>query len=100
MTFRVTLFVNQGIGIETARALAKAKAHVIITARDTVKGAEVVEDLKKTTDNNNVEMMQLELNSLDAVRNFVDRFRARGLPINILICTFNKTSSRIMKMHL
>ena len=50
------------------------------------KGAEVVEDIKKTTGNNKIEVMELDLNSLQSVRNFVDQFRARNLPINILIC--------------
>jgi NADP-dependent 3-hydroxy acid dehydrogenase YdfG len=50
------------------------------------RGAEVVEDIKKTTGNDKVEVMELDLNSLQAVRDFVERFRARNLPINILIC--------------
>ncbi|CAF3612667.1 unnamed protein product [Rotaria sp. Silwood1] len=74
------------IGIETARALATANAHVIITARDMKKGAEVVEDLKKTTGNDKIEVMELDLSSLQSVRDFVNRFRGRNLPINILIC--------------
>jgi len=51
------------------------------------KGAEVTEDIKKTTGNDNVELMELDLNSLQAVRHFVDQYRKRQLPINILICT-------------
>jgi len=50
------------------------------------KGAEVVADLKKSTGNDNIEVMELDLNSLQSVRNFVDQFRVRNLPINILIC--------------
>lgn len=75
-----------GIGIETARAFATARAHVIITARDMTKGAEVVEDLKKSTSNDHIEVMELDLSSLKAVRNFVQQFRERHLPIHILIC--------------
>ncbi|CAF1093922.1 unnamed protein product [Adineta ricciae] len=77
---------TSGIGVETARALATANAHVIITARDMTKGAEVVADLKKSTGNDKTEVMELDLNSLQSVRNFVNQFRARNLPINILIC--------------
>jgi len=61
-------------------------AHVIITARDMNKGAQVVQDLKSSTGNDKIEVMELDLNSLQSVRNFVDQFRARNLPINILIC--------------
>ncbi|CAF1331895.1 unnamed protein product [Adineta ricciae] len=77
---------TSGIGIETARALASANAHVIITARDMKKGAQVVEDIKRSTNNNKVEVMEMDLTSLESVRNFVKQFQARKLPINILIC--------------
>ena len=77
---------TSGIGVETARALATTHAHTIITARDMKKGAQVVEDIKKTTGNNNVEVMHLDLTSLKSVRDFVAAFRARHLPIHILIC--------------
>ena len=77
---------TSGIGVETARALASIHAHTIITARDMNKGAQVVDDIKKTTGNNNVEVMQLDLNSLQSVRQFVDDFRSRQLPIHLLIC--------------
>lgn len=50
------------------------------------KGTQVIEDIKKTTGNNNVEVMELNLTSLQSVRNFVTQFQARKLPINILIC--------------
>jgi NADP-dependent 3-hydroxy acid dehydrogenase YdfG len=50
------------------------------------KGAQVVEDIKKTTGNNKVEVMEMDLTSFQSVRNFVSKFQARKLPINILIC--------------
>ncbi|UJR07670.1 hypothetical protein I4U23_011956 [Adineta vaga] len=77
---------TSGIGVETARALASINAHVIITARDMVKAAQIVEDIKKTTGNKDVEVMECNLTSLESVRNFVSQFRARQLPIKILIC--------------
>ena len=77
---------TSGIGIETARALASANAHTIITARDMSKAAQVVTDIKETTGNDKVEAMELDLTSLQSVRKFVQAFRARQLPVNILIC--------------
>jgi short-subunit dehydrogenase len=50
------------------------------------KGAQVVEDIKKSTGNSKVEMMQCDLTSFQSVRDFVSQFQARKLPINILIC--------------
>ncbi|CAF0973847.1 unnamed protein product [Rotaria sordida] len=52
---------TSGIAIETARALATVNAHVVIIARDMNKGVEVVEDLKKTTGNDKIEVMKLVL---------------------------------------
>ncbi|CAF1014307.1 unnamed protein product [Rotaria sordida] len=77
---------TSGIGVETSRALAAINAHVFITARDMNRGEEVVADIKKTTGNNKVEVLELDLTSLQSVRTFVDQFRARKLPIHILIC--------------
>lgn len=79
-----------GLGVETARALATTNAHVFITARDMSKGRQVVDDLKKTTGNHKIEVLELDLTSLQSVRNFVVRFRQRHIPINILICKQNK----------
>jgi WW domain-containing oxidoreductase len=52
------------------------------------RGAQVVEDIKKSTGNNKIEVLELDLTSLQSVRTFVEQFRARKLPINILICKF------------
>jgi NAD(P)-dependent dehydrogenase (short-subunit alcohol dehydrogenase family) len=52
------------------------------------RGAQVVEDIKKSTGNDQIEVLELDLTSLQSVRAFVEQFRARKLPINILICKF------------
>ena len=75
-----------GIGIETARALAVAKAHVFITARDRARGKEVAEEIKRTTGNDRVEMLQVDLTSLESVRHLAEQFRKYNLPLNLLIC--------------
>ncbi|CAF4597637.1 unnamed protein product [Rotaria sp. Silwood1] len=77
---------TSGIGVETARALATTNARVFITARDMNRGAQVIEDIKTTTGNNQIDVLELDLTSLQSVRNCVNQFRARKLPINILIC--------------
>ena len=76
----------QGIGLETARALASGHAHVIITARDMKKGSQVVGEMRKTTKNNEVEVMECDLTSLQSVKDFVTQFQARQLPVHVLIC--------------
>lgn len=75
-----------GIGLETARALASIHAHVIITGRDMVKGQQAIEDLRQSTKNNQIELMELHLESLESVRRFAQTYRERNLPLHILIC--------------
>ena len=72
--------------MEAARALAFAGAHVIITTRDMNKGVQIVEDIKKTSKNQKIEVMEMNLTSLQSVKNFVSQFQSRQLPIHILIC--------------
>lgn len=83
----VNVLIVKGIGVETARALATINAHVVITARYMNKGAEVVKELKTSTGNEKIELMELDLTSLQSVRDFVHQFQERNLPINILICS-------------
>ena len=74
-----------GIGVETARALAKAGARVVIAARDLVKAQEVANNIIETTGNTNVEVEKLELDSLDSVHDFVKRYTEKERYLNILI---------------
>jgi hypothetical protein len=74
-----------GIGVETARALARAGARVIIAARDLKRANEVKDDIIKTTGNQNVEVEELELGSLKSIDKFVERFLATKRPLHILI---------------
>ena len=74
-----------GIGVETARALAKAGARVVIAARDLKRSNEVKDDIIKTTGNKNIEVEELELGSLKSVQKFVERYLAKKRPLHILI---------------
>ena len=76
---------NSGIGVETARAMAKAGARVVIAARDLIKANEVKDDIIKTTGNKHVEVEELELGSLKSVDKFVERYLATKRPLHILI---------------
>lgn len=53
---------NRGIGLETARQLARAGLHVILTARDLRRGAEALARLQ-------AEKLPVELRKLDVTRN-------------------------------
>jgi NAD(P)-dependent dehydrogenase (short-subunit alcohol dehydrogenase family) len=74
-----------GLGAETARALAERGARVTLTARDTAKGESAAEKIRKSTGNPKVDVMALELMSLDSVRAFAKEFAARHKTLNVLI---------------
>jgi NAD(P)-dependent dehydrogenase (short-subunit alcohol dehydrogenase family) len=74
-----------GLGAETARALAERGARVTLTARDAAKGEAAAEKIRKSTGNPKIDVMALELMSLDSVRAFAKEFAARHNRLNVLI---------------
>eukprot|EP01114_Cavostelium_apophysatum_P000173 TRINITY_DN10174_c0_g1_i1.p1 TRINITY_DN10174_c0_g1~~TRINITY_DN10174_c0_g1_i1.p1 ORF type:complete len:292 (-),score=65.23 TRINITY_DN10174_c0_g1_i1:1028-1903(-) len=77
---------NTGIGYVTAREIAKLNGHVIVTCRTDDKGKATVAKIKEEVgDHANVEFMPLELSSLKSVRDFAAAFRAKKLPLHVLI---------------
>eukprot|EP01027_Heterolobosea_sp_BB2_P012779 GEZU01018485.1.p1 GENE.GEZU01018485.1~~GEZU01018485.1.p1 ORF type:complete len:324 (+),score=116.27 GEZU01018485.1:28-972(+) len=89
---------NTGIGKETAKELAKMGATVIVASRDRAKSERAVKDIIEYSNNKNVEYMQLDLADMASIRQFAADFRAKKLPLNILInnagvmfCPYSKT---------
>ncbi|KAA8516451.1 hypothetical protein F0562_016744 [Nyssa sinensis] len=76
---------TSGIGLETARVLALRHAHVIIAARNMEAAKEVKQLLLKGNGNARVDVLKLDLCSMNSIREFVDNFNALNLPLNILI---------------
>ncbi|XP_065643450.1 probable oxidoreductase [Hydra vulgaris] len=76
---------NSGIGVETLRALAKAGARCILCTRDLEKGHQVAKELIASTGNDQIEVELLELESLESVDCFVQRFFVKNRPLNILV---------------
>ncbi|MGO1052680.1 SDR family NAD(P)-dependent oxidoreductase [Crossiella sp. CA198] len=66
-----------GLGLETARALAAAGAHVVVPARRPILATEALGD--------EAEVAALDLADLDSVRSFADAFLATGRGIDIMI---------------
>jgi NAD(P)-dependent dehydrogenase (short-subunit alcohol dehydrogenase family) len=73
---------SSGIGVETARALAKAGADVTLAVRDTAEGEKVAAGIVASTGNARVQVAFLDL----SVRGSIDAFVAswRG-PLDILV---------------
>lgn len=59
---------NAGIGKATAEAVARLGARVVITARNAERGSEAVEEIRRTSGNDAVECVPLDLASLSSVR--------------------------------
>jgi NAD(P)-dependent dehydrogenase (short-subunit alcohol dehydrogenase family) len=71
-----------GIGIETARALAGAGAHVTLAVRNTDAGAGTAADIAATTGRDDVAVSALELTDLASVAAFASSWEA---PLDILV---------------
>ncbi|MGE4234072.1 MAG: oxidoreductase [Bacteriovoracia bacterium] len=78
---------SSGIGVETARALAAAGANTILAVRNTTKGQQTAEEIKKSLPNRkvNLEVMKLDLSSFQSVREFCDDFSKHHQKLDILV---------------
>jgi NAD(P)-dependent dehydrogenase (short-subunit alcohol dehydrogenase family) len=71
-----------GIGVETARALARTGAAVTLAVRNPEAGARVAADIVATTGNGNVEVARLDLASPASIAAFVAAWAA---PLHVLV---------------
>jgi NAD(P)-dependent dehydrogenase (short-subunit alcohol dehydrogenase family) len=65
--------------------MAAKGAHIVFTGRDMSKGKAVVASIIESTGNRNVEVMALDLSSLDSIRVFTDGFLSKYNALDILI---------------
>src|SRR5215831_5609785 len=71
-----------GIGVETARALAGARARVVLAVRDVAAGDRVASDIVRTTKNSDVTVSPLDLSVRESVTAFVNHWHG---PLHILV---------------
>lgn len=83
--FAIVTGGNRGIGYETVKSLAERNVHVIIAARNLERGAASAATIRSSVSNAQVEVMQIDLGSFASIRQFAEAYRARGLPLHILI---------------
>ncbi|XP_052741766.1 retinol dehydrogenase 12-like [Bicyclus anynana] len=76
---------NAGIGLETAKNLAKRGAKVVIASRNDMKSQEAVEIIKRASGNDNVEYRQLNLAKQDSIVEFADKFNKDFHRLDILV---------------
>jgi len=76
---------NSGLGLETARQLARAGARVVMACRNLEKGEAARRDIAASAPGAELELEQLDLAGLDSVRSFAARYRSSHDGLDLLI---------------
>jgi NAD(P)-dependent dehydrogenase (short-subunit alcohol dehydrogenase family) len=79
--------VSAGLGVETARSLAAHGAHVVGAARDLKKAEAATAQVRKdaAAHHGGLELVALDLASLESVRACADALLAKGEPFDVII---------------
>jgi NAD(P)-dependent dehydrogenase (short-subunit alcohol dehydrogenase family) len=76
---------NSGLGLVTARELARAGAEVVLACRNLDKGRAALAEVERAATGAGPELGELDLASLDSVRSFAGRFRAWHDGLDLLV---------------
>lgn len=76
---------TSGIGLETAKQLARLGATVIIVGRDATKSAATVAQIRQHSGNANIEFLLADLSAQAQVRALAEQFRRRYARLDVLI---------------
>lgn len=76
---------NSGLGLETTRALAGKGAAVILAVRNLEKGQAAIDDIRTESPDANLELLQLDLSSLDSIRSAAEQLKSRFDRVDLLI---------------
>src|SRR5471032_3090581 len=76
---------NSGLGLVTARELARAGASVVLACRNTVKGEQAIAALSAAVPNSDVKLEALDLADLDSVRDFAGRIGSDREHLDLLV---------------
>lgn len=74
-----------GLGAESARALAGAGAHVILTARDTSAAKTVATRIREKHPRAEMDILEVDLADMKSIVALVDRLSDRSLSVNVLM---------------
>lgn len=85
LTFFLFTGSTNGIGKETARVLALRGVHVVMGVRNVTAGGKVKEEFLQKIPNARIDVMEIDLNSMDSVRKFASDYVSSCLPLNILM---------------
>jgi NAD(P)-dependent dehydrogenase (short-subunit alcohol dehydrogenase family) len=76
---------TSGLGKETARALARLGATIVMTTRDTQKGEQTKQELIESTQNKNIDVMFCDLSSFVSIRTFCAEFLQKYHALHVLV---------------
>ncbi len=76
---------NGGLGLETAKALAAAGAHVVIAARDPAKTSAAVDTIRASVPSASLKTVALDLAALDSVRQAAATITAAHERVDVLV---------------
>jgi NAD(P)-dependent dehydrogenase (short-subunit alcohol dehydrogenase family) len=76
---------NSGLGLATARELARRGARVIMACRDPQRGARAVEQVRAAAPRSEVQLGALDLGDLASVRTFAQTFAAEHDGLDVLV---------------
>jgi NAD(P)-dependent dehydrogenase (short-subunit alcohol dehydrogenase family) len=76
---------NSGLGLVTARELARKGAAVVLACRNLEKGEAARKEVEAHAPGAQLELQELDLASLDSVREFAERFKAGHEGLDLLI---------------
>lgn len=88
---------NSGIGKAAAVQLAALGADVIMACRSLERGQSALEDVKKTSGSQRVELMQIDLASQKSILGFAEEFKKKHKRLDVLIhnaANFDKTITK------
>ena len=76
---------NSGIGLETARELARKGAHVVLACRSEARAQEALDDIAADVVSAKIDFMPLDLSDLEQVRQFASAVKGRFDRLDLLI---------------
>jgi NAD(P)-dependent dehydrogenase (short-subunit alcohol dehydrogenase family) len=76
---------NSGIGKETALALARKGATVVMVSRDRARGEAAQNEVKAQSGNNRVDLLLADLSSQQSIHQLVEDFQRRYSQLHVLI---------------
>jgi retinol dehydrogenase-12 len=76
---------NSGIGLVSARELAKLGARVVLGCRNEARGLEARDAIRRETGNQDVELILVDVGSIASLRAFSEQFHARYDRLDVLM---------------